>query len=338
MGATVGSRRSHPRARSAVDRAGRSRLYWAGVPYEWQYTAAHVDRVPDSVLARPRIRSPSSTRASTSASGHRGKESSGLQRHPPKNRSDVRDYYATARCHSLAAGSVTNGEGIVASVATAPLRAGRGPRRLDLRRRQAAGISTPSSTEQIINLSLGGLEPSALETRAVRYAQRHPDRRSRRQRVQDGNPVEYPAALRSRARTDAAAAASVGASTQKVSAYFRTQAATSRSRRQTMSSPPFPGASDFAAIASGSNAGVYGFSTGTSFSAPGRGLRRARLGGEPGSDRTPGSGPKQPLPVGDLEPEPRLQRLDAAAAVALAPTIAPAVPAAAKLLPRAARR
>src|ERR1043166_2921653 len=25
-------------------------MYWAGVPYEWEYTAAHVDGVPDSVL------------------------------------------------------------------------------------------------------------------------------------------------------------------------------------------------------------------------------------------------------------------------------------------------
>src|SRR2546423_709546 len=25
-------------------------MFWAGVPYEWQYTAAHVDQVPDSVL------------------------------------------------------------------------------------------------------------------------------------------------------------------------------------------------------------------------------------------------------------------------------------------------
>src|SRR5262249_48702102 len=25
-------------------------MYWAGVPYEWEYTAAHVDDVPDSVL------------------------------------------------------------------------------------------------------------------------------------------------------------------------------------------------------------------------------------------------------------------------------------------------
>src|SRR5207253_2511518 len=52
MGATVGSRpvQRHPSSQPESTEPGVRDMYWAGVPYESQYTAAHRYRVPDSVL------------------------------------------------------------------------------------------------------------------------------------------------------------------------------------------------------------------------------------------------------------------------------------------------
>src|SRR5207244_11176525 len=77
----------------------------------------------------------------------------------------------------------------------------------------------------VIHLSLGGLDPSALDTRAVRYAQRHGVLivAAAGNEFRDGNPVEYPAALLQPNGSDGRGGSglSVGASTQKGErAYF----------------------------------------------------------------------------------------------------------------------
>src|SRR5205085_15974 len=100
----------------------------------------------------------------------------------------------------LAAGSVTNGEGIAGFGGDAQL--------LCVQVAHDDGsISDVDEAEgivyavdhgaRIINLSLGGLEPSQLETRAVRYAQRRGVLvvAAAGNEFRDGNPVEYPAAL-----------------------------------------------------------------------------------------------------------------------------------------------
>jgi subtilisin family serine protease len=214
---------------------------------------------------------------------------------------------------------------------------------------EAAGIVyAVKHGAKIINLSLGGLEPSALETRAVRYAQRHGALivAAAGNEFQDGNQVEYPAALLQPKGSNGRGGSglSVGASTQKGErAYF--------SNTGSYISLAAPGDSVFAALSGysdwsrlslpGSNAGIYGFSSGTSFSAPEvagaaalvwaanpalTGRQVATVLKETASGR------------GTWNPSLGFGVVDAAAAVALAPTIAPTVPAAAKLLPRAARR
>src|SRR5262249_46457362 len=90
-------------------------MYWQGVPYEWEYTAARVDQVPDSVL-----RAAAQFKIAVVDTGCDVRQPDIAAKNPqvysvihPKNRRDVRDYYGHGTfVASLAAGSVTNGEGI----------------------------------------------------------------------------------------------------------------------------------------------------------------------------------------------------------------------------------
>src|SRR4051794_26884533 len=90
-------------------------MYWVGVPYEWQYTASRVDQVPDAVL-----RAASKFKIAVVDTGCDLRQPDLAAKSPEvysvvrrKNRSDVRDYYGHGTfVASLAAGSVTNAEGI----------------------------------------------------------------------------------------------------------------------------------------------------------------------------------------------------------------------------------
>ena len=329
-------------------------MYWAGVPYEWQYTAARVDQVPDSVL-----RAAAGIKIAVIDTGVDLRQPDIAAKNPqvysvihPKNRSDVRDYYGHGTfVASLAAGSVTNGEGIAGFGGDAQLLCVQvaHPDGSISDVDEAAGIVyAVKHGAKIINLSLGGLEPSALETRAVRYAQRYGVLivAAAGNEFRDGNPVEYPAALLQPKGSDGRGGSglSVGASTQKGDrAYF--------SNTGSYISLAAPGDSVFAALSGysdwsrlslpGSNAGIYGFSSGTSFSAPEvAGAAALVWAANPAlTARQVATVLKQTASGrGTWNPSLGFGVLDAAAAVALAPTIAPAVPAAAKLLPRAARR
>src|SRR6266536_5484743 len=117
VGATVGKRpfARYPSTEPESTEPGVRDMYWAGVPYEWEYTAARVDQVPVSVL-----RAASKIKIAVVDTGVDLRQPDIAAKAPqvysvihPKDRRDVRDYYGHGTfVASLAAGSVTNGEGI----------------------------------------------------------------------------------------------------------------------------------------------------------------------------------------------------------------------------------
>jgi subtilisin family serine protease len=325
-------------------------MYWAGVPYEWEYTAAHVDGVPDSVL-----RAAAAVKIAVVDTGCDVGQPDIAAKAPevysvihPHARDDVRDYYGHGTfVASLAAGSVTNDEGIAGFGGDARLmcvqivHADGSISDVD----EAAGIVyAVKHGAKIINLSLGGAEPSMLETRAVRYAQRHGVLvvAAAGNEFQYGNPVEYPAALLQAKGSDGRGGGglSVGASTLKGErAPF--------SNAGSYVSLVAPGENVFAALSGysdwsrmtlpGSSAGVYGFASGTSFATPEvAGVAALVWAANPALSARQVATILKRTASGDGAWTPSLGFgiLDAAAAVALAPTIAPAAPAAKKLLTR----
>jgi len=325
-------------------------MYWVGVPYEWEYTAAHVDQVPDSVL-----RAAANIKIAVVDTGVDLRQPDIAAKAPqvysvihPRNRSDVRDYYGHGTfVASLAAGSVTNGEGIAGFGGDAQLlcvqvaHADGSISDVD----EAAGIVyAVTHGAKIINLSLGGLEPSTLETRAVRYAQRHGILvvAAAGNEFHEGNPVEFPAALLQPKGSDGRGGSglSVGASTLKGERA-------SFSNAGSYVSLAAPGENVFAAMSGysdwpraplpGSSAGDYGFSSGTSFSTPEVAGAAALVWAA-----NPRLAARQVATVlkrtasghGIWTPGLGFGVLDVAAAVQLAPSIGPAVPAAKKLLRR----
>ena len=326
-------------------------MCWVGVPYEWEYTAARVDQVPASVL-----RAASKIKIAVIDTGVDLRQPDIAAKAPQvysvihrKSRRDVRDYYGHGTfVASLAAGSVTNGEGIAGFGGDAQLlcvqvaHSDGSISDVD----EAAGIVyAVKHGAKIINLSLGGVEPSALETRAVRYAQRHGVLivAAAGNEFHEGNPVEFPAALLQPKGSNGQGGSglSVGASTLKGDRA-------SFSNAGSYISLAAPGDSVFAALSGysnwsratlpGSTTGVYGFSSGTSFSAP-----EVAGAGALVWAANPALTARQVATIlkrtasghGTWNPSLGFGVLDAAAAVELAPTIGPEVPAAKKLLRRA---
>ena len=352
MGATVGSRpvARYPSSQPQATEPAVRDMYWAGVPYEWEYTAARVDQVPDSIL-----RAADKIKIAVVDTGVDLRQPDIAAKNPqvysvihPKHRGDVRDYYGHGTfVASLTAGSVTNGEGIAGFGGDAQLLCIQvaHPDGSISDVDEAAGIVyAVKHGAKIINLSLGGFDPSALETRAVRYAQRHGVLivAAAGNEFQQGNPIEYPAALLQPKGSDGRGGSglSVGASTLKGErAYF--------SNAGSYVSLAAPGDTVFAALSGysdwsraplpGSSEGIYGFSSGTSFSTPEVSGAAALVWAA-----NPALTARQVATIlkrtasghGTWTPSLGFGVLDAAAAVALAPTIGPAVPAAKKLLRR----
>jgi subtilisin family serine protease len=325
-------------------------MYWAGVPYEWEYIAAHVDGVPDSVL-----RAAAAVKIAVVDTGCDVRQPDIAAKSPqvysvihPHARDDVRDYYGHGTfVASLAAGSVTNGDGIAGFGGDARLmcvqvvHADGSISDVD----EAAGIVyAVKHGAKIINLSLGGADPSGLETRAVRYAQRHGVLlvAAAGNEFHYGNPVEYPAALLQPKGSDGRGGSglSVGASTLKGErAPF--------SNAGSYVSLAAPGENVFAALSGysdwsrlplpGSTAGIYGFASGTSFAtAEVAGVSALVWAANPGlsAEQVATVLKRSASGQGTWTPSLGFGVVDAAAAVELAPTIAAAVPAAKKLLPR----
>jgi subtilisin family serine protease len=351
-GSTVGSR---PVARYASSQPQSTEpavrdMYWAGVPYEWEFTAARVDQVPDSVL-----RAAARVKIAVVDTGVDLRQPDIAAKSPqvysvihPRHPADVRDYYGHGTfVATLAAGSVSNGEGIAGFGGDAQLLcvqiAHDDGSISDVD--EAAGIVyAVKHGARIINLSLGGVEPSALETRAVRYAQRHGVLivAAAGNEFHDGNPVEYPAALLQPkgSKGRGGSGLSVGASTQKGERA-------SFSNAGSYVSLAAPGDSVFAALSGysnwsratlpGSTTGIYGFSSGTSFAAPEVAGAAALVWAA-----NPALTARQVATIlkrtasghGAWNPSLGFGVLDAAAAVELAPEIGPAVAAAEQLLGR----
>jgi subtilisin family serine protease len=271
-----------PRLRTAKVEPALTAVFRPGLPYEWQYVATRVNEVPEDVL-----RAASAVKIAVVDTGLDVTHPDIAAKNPEtwdivhRRPSAVdRDGHGTF-VSALAAGSVTNGEGIAGFGGDAQLltikAVGAGDSFSDVD--EAAGIVyAVDHGAKIINLSIGGEGASALETRAIEYAA------SRNvllvaaagNEYEDGNPVEYPAA----------ALQPVGSKGQggfglAVAATTMAGKRASFSNTGTQISLAAPGENVFGAIAAGSSrewwpryplpgsaAGLYGWSSGTSFATP----------------------------------------------------------------------
>jgi subtilisin family serine protease len=255
--------------------------YWVGVPYEWQFLRTNSDRVPEAAL-----RAADKVEIAVVDTGCDLRQPDLAAKAPEvysvvhrANRSDVRDYYGHGTfVASLAAGSVTNDEGIAGFGGDARLlcvQVAHDDGSIDDVDEAAGIVYAVDHGAKIVNLSLGGDQPSSLETRAVAYAQRRGALvvAAAGNEHDEGNPVEYPAALLQRPGSygRGGSGLAVGASTLK-----GTRA--SFSNTGSYISLAAPGDTVFGALSGysdwsrahlpGSRSGIYGFSSGTSFAAP----------------------------------------------------------------------
>lgn len=255
--------------------------YWVGVPYEWQYTATKANLVPEAVL-----RAAAAIKVAVVDTGVDLRQPDIAAKSPqvysvvhPKNPGDVRDYYGHGTfVASLAAGSVSNDEGIAGFGGDARLlcvQVAHDDGSISDVDEAAGIVYAVDHGAKIINLSLGGTDPSTLETRAIHYAQGHGVLvvAAAGNEFHQGNPIEYPAALLQRPGSDGRGGSglSVGASTLK-------GARAGFSNTGSYVSLAAPGDTVFGALSGysdwsraplpGSRAGLYGFSSGTSFATP----------------------------------------------------------------------
>jgi subtilisin family serine protease len=254
----------------------------SGTPFEWQFPATHEDTVPPAVLraaATVKI-AVIDTGADLTAPDLAAK--SPWTYNLSTGGSDVRDVNGHGTfVSSLAAGSVANGDGVAGfggDVQLLVIKAVRDDGSLtDLD--EANGIMyAVDHGARIINLSVGGTATSFTEQRAIAYAAQHNVLvvAAVGNEYTMGNPVEYPAALLQPvgSKGHGGTGLAVGASTQDGSRAFFSNAGSQVSLVA-------PGLDVFGAISSlsspdeypraalpGSIAGLYGYSSGTSFASP----------------------------------------------------------------------
>ena len=251
-------------------------------PWEWQFTAAREDRVPDWVqrAASSVTIAVVDTGADVSAPDIAAKNPTTFS--PRNGTADVRDTVGHGTfVAALAAGSVTNGEGIAGFGGDAKLmvvKAGAGDGSIsDVD--EAAGISyAVDHGARIINLSFGGTTTSTAEKNAIDYAT------SRGVLVVaaagnhylTGNQTIYPAAL-----VQPLESKGLGGTGLAVGASTDTGTRAAFSSTGSYISLAAPGDDVFSAVAStspassfprvplpGSLHGLYGYGSGTSFAAP----------------------------------------------------------------------
>src|SRR6266571_4382837 len=251
-------------------------------PYEWQYTAVHEDLVPQSVLraAAGVTVAVIDTGADLTAPDLAAKSPRTYNLHSATT--DVSDTNGHGTfVSSLAAGSVTNGEGIAGFGGDAKLlvvKASHADGSLSDVDEANAIVYAVDHGARIINLSVGGVETSLTERRGIQYAVDHGVLvvAAAGNEFEDGNPVEYPSALLQPVGSNGVGGAglSVGASTLAgARAFF--------SNTGSQISLVTPGDNVFGAVSSlaptdeypradlpGGSGGSYGFASGTSFSAP----------------------------------------------------------------------
>lgn len=252
-----------------------------GGAYQWQYVLTGADRVPERIRrAAGGIRiGIVDSGADLSAPDLEGKRP--MTYNAIDNSSDVTDAVGHGTfVASLAAGSSSNGEGM-AGIA--------GEARLITIKASSAGMFTDfelaaaiayavDNGAKIVNLSLGGPRASRTEVRALEYALTKDVLlvAAAGNEALQGNPTSYPAALLQPVNSNG-----VGGYGLSVGASTITGARAEFSNHGSYISLAAPGEDVFAAISKdsspkhyprvalpGSTKGLYGYSSGTSFSAP----------------------------------------------------------------------
>ena len=251
-------------------------------PYEWQYVATRENEVPEDVL-----RAASAIKIGVVDTGADVTHPDLAAKSPETwdvvhHRTSVRDNDGHGTfVSSLATGSVDNGEGIAGFGGDAQLlmvrAVGAGDSFSDVDE-AAAIIYAVDHGAKIVNLSIGGEGTSALEQKAVLYAASHNVLlvAAAGNEYEEGNPIEYPAAALQPPGSNGQGGfgLSVGASTiAGKRAFF--------SNTGSQISLAAPGENVFGDIASTSSkewwpryalarlaGGLYGWSSGTSFSSP----------------------------------------------------------------------
>lgn len=250
-------------------------------PYQWQWYATRTHLVPEAALrgAANVTIAVIDTGADVSAPDLAAKAPQGFDLDTGSTSIEDAHGHGTFVA-SLAAGSVTNGEGIAGSGGDARLlviRAGGKGRFTDLDEARAI-VAAVERGAKIINLSFGGTRTSATEQRAIDFAA------SRGvllvaavgNEFSRGNPVEYPAALLqpegSSGKDGVGLAVAASTTAGRWASFSNTGswvslAAPGEAVFGAVSSLSSPNAYPRVAL-SGSSAGLYGFGTGTSYAAP----------------------------------------------------------------------
>ncbi len=257
-------------------------MFRPGLPYEWQYVVTRENEVPEEIL-----RAASAIKIAVVDTGLDVTHPDIAAKAPETwdvvhHRTNVvdKDGHGTF-VSSLAAGSVDNNEGIAGFGGDAQLlmvkAVGAGDSFSDVDE-AAAIVYAVDHGANIINLSIGGEGTSPLEQRAIEYAASHNVLlvAAAGNEYEDGNPVEYPAAALQPvgSKGQGGVGLSVAASTMagKRAPFSNTGSQISLAA---------PGSHVFGAVAAGSPrawwpryelpgslAGLYGWSSGTSFSSP----------------------------------------------------------------------
>jgi subtilisin family serine protease len=271
-----------PERRFSASEPGLTAMYSVGVPYQWQYTATRVGSVPDAVL-----RAAGSVTIAVIDTGADLTAPDLAAKQPTTynvfNRgADVRDLHGHGTfVASIAGGSVTNGEGIAGFGGDAKLlivQTGRADGSFTDVDEAEAIVYAVNQGAKVINLSIGGTQTSAVEKKALAYAAEHGVLvvAAAGNEFEDGNPVEYPAAL-----LQPVGSSGHGGWGLSVGATTKAGRRASFSNTGTWISLAAPGENVFGAISSytktrswpryalpGSSQGFYGYASGTSFSAP----------------------------------------------------------------------
>lgn len=253
-----------------------------GAPYEWQFQATHANAVPAPVL-----RAASALTIAIVDSGADLAAPDLAAKQPQAHNvltgdAVVRDTVGHGTfVASLAAGSITNHEGVAGFGGDAKLlvvKASRPDGTLTDVDEANAIIYAVDHGARVTNLSIGGPDTSATEQRAVDYAAAHGVLlvAAAGNEFADGNPVEYPAALLqpigSNGRDGVGLAVAASTTTGDRASFSNTGSDLSLAA---------PGQNVFGAVSSfapfdayprvhlpGSAQGAYGFASGTSFAAP----------------------------------------------------------------------
>jgi len=254
----------------------------AAAAWEWEFVGAHEDGVPAAVLqaaASVRI-AVIDTGADLTAPDLAAK--SPISYNTRTGTGDVRDVNGHGTfVASIAAGSVTNGDGMAGFGGDAQLlvvKAGSDDGTFTDVDEAAAIMYAIDHGAQIINLSFGGPGTTPIERHAIQYAIGHGALvvAAAGNEFGQGNPVEYPAALLQPVGSDGAGGAglSVGASNQvgTRAGFSNTGSWISLTAPGTnvfgdVSSLSSPTSYPRAALPE-SSAGLYGYASGTSFAAP----------------------------------------------------------------------